>query len=56
MKKFILVAAVAFAFAACNSGASTEATTPVTDSCKVSDSCKATCDSTKAVDTTKAAK
>lgn len=55
MKKFILVAAVAFAFAACNSGASTEATTPVTDSCKV-DSCKTTCDSTKAVDTTKAAK
>lgn len=55
MKKFILVAAVAFAFAACNSGASTEATTPVTDSCKV-DSCKAKCDSTKAVDTTKAAK
>lgn len=60
MKKFILVAAVAFAFAACNSGASTEATTPVTDStavdsCKV-DSCKATCDSTKVADTVKCAK
>ncbi len=56
MKKFILVAAVAFAFTACNSGASTEATTPVTDSCKATDSCKVACDSTKAVDTVKEAK
>ena len=55
MKKFILVAAVAFAFTACNSGASTEATTPVTDSTKV-DSTKVAVDTTKVVDTTKAAK
>jgi len=55
MKKFILVAAVAFAFAACNSGASTEATTPVTDSTTV-DSCKAACDTTCVADTVKAAK
>ena len=53
MKKFILVAAVAIAFTACNSGASTDTTTPVTDSTTV-DSCKTTCDSTVvAVDTAK---
>lgn len=57
MKKFILVAAVAFVFAACNSGASTEATTPVTDSttvdsCKV-DTCKTACDTTAVADTAK---
>ncbi len=55
MKKFILVAAVAFAFAACNSGASTEATTPVTDSTTV-DSCKTACDSTVVADTTQEVK
>lgn len=54
MKKFILVAAVAFAFTACNSGASTEAT-PTTDSTKV-DSAKVVVDTTKVADTTKAAK
>jgi len=55
MKKFILVAAVAFAFTACNSGASTEATTPVTDSTTV-DSCKTACDSTVVADTTQEVK
>ena len=61
MKKFILVAAVAFGFAACNSGASTEATTPVTDSATVSadtlkaDTTAAHADTTK-VDTAKEAK
>jgi hypothetical protein len=59
MKKFILIAAVAFSFTACNSGANTEApaTTDSTtvDSVKV-DTAKVAVDTTKAVDTAKAAK
>jgi len=55
MKKFILVAAVALAFTACNSGASKEATTPVTDSTKAN-STKTVVDTTKKVEATQDAK
>ena len=53
MKKFILVAAVAFAFTACNSGVKTETTT---DSTVVKADTTVVADSTKVVDTVKAAK
>jgi hypothetical protein len=56
MKKFIAIVAVAVSLTACNSGASTEATTPVADTCKATDTCKVACDSTKAVEAVKEAK
>lgn len=54
MKKFILVAAVALTFTACDFSANTEAPA-TTDSTKV-DSVKVIADTTKVVDTVKAAK
>lgn len=54
MKKFILIAAVAFAFTACNSGVKTETTT--VDSTVVKADTTVVADSTKTVDTVKKAK
>ena len=55
MKKFILIAAVAFTFTACNTGASTEVPATTDSTVVKADTVKVVADSTK-VDSTKAAK
>jgi hypothetical protein len=56
MKKFIAIAAVAVSLTACNTGASTEATTTTDSTAVITDTTKVVADTTKAVDTVKAAK